>query len=202
MKLFRTITQFTVFSPLDPNLSINFFRFVNVQCSMFPYIQTLSHSSKSTCAGHFLNQLDHPRIIALGLASSVTMYPVGRSAWSLQYASKMAVGLGSAQATDEEARAEVEVLNSRLEKTSQLTKKIQASLARLESTGKSVQDAVGPIYGNTQKLQIIGSSTCLQMESGMYSDVIQILMELLELSNGSGSPQTSRAVKRILFARG
>lgn len=92
------------------------------------------------------------------------MYPVGRSAWSLQYASKMAVGLGSTQATDEEARAEVEVLNSRLEKTSQLTKKIQASLARLESTGKSVQDAVGPIYGNTQKLQVIGTSMYLRMD--------------------------------------
>ena len=88
--------------------------------------------------------------------------PVGRSAWSLQHASKMAVGLGSTQATDEEARAEVDVLKSRLEKTSQLTKKIQASLGRLESTGKSVQDAVGPIYGNTQKLQVIGTSLYLQ----------------------------------------
>jgi exocyst complex protein 7 len=78
----------------------------------------------------------------------------------------MAVGLGSTQATDEEARAEVDVLKSRLEKTSQLTKKIQASLARLESTGKSVQDAVGPIYGNTQKLQVIGSSMNLQVELG------------------------------------
>lgn len=69
----------------------------------------------------------------------------------------MAVGLGS-KAADEEARAEVEVLNSRLEKTSQLSKKIQASLARLESNGKSMQDAIGPIYGNTQKLQVMGTS--------------------------------------------
>jgi exocyst complex protein 7 len=71
---------------------------------------------------------------------------------------KMAISLGSRHAADEEARAEVEVLNSRLEKTSQLTKKIQASLARLETSGKSVQDAVGPLYGNTQKLQTIGTS--------------------------------------------
>jgi exocyst complex protein 7 len=61
-------------------------------------------------------------------------------------------------AADEEAQAEVEVLNSRLEKTSQLTKKIQASLTRLESSGRSVQDAIGPIYGNTQKLQVLGRS--------------------------------------------
>jgi len=69
----------------------------------------------------------------------------------------MAVGLGS-KAADEEARAEVEVLNSRLEKTSQLSKKIQASLTRLEASGKSMQDAIGPIYGNTQKLQVFGNS--------------------------------------------
>ncbi|TAQ89962.1 hypothetical protein B7494_g1698 [Chlorociboria aeruginascens] len=86
------------------------------------------------------------------------MYPTGRSAWSLASYSKMAVGLGSRQAADEEARAEVEVLNSRLEKTSQLTKKIQASLSRLESSGKSVQEAVGPLYGNTQKLQVLGNN--------------------------------------------
>ncbi|CAG8949268.1 hypothetical protein HYFRA_00004893 [Hymenoscyphus fraxineus] len=82
-----------------------------------------------------------------------------RSEWSVwRINQKMAISLGSRQAADEEARAEVEVLNSRLEKTSQLTKKIQASLARLESSGKSVQDAVGPLYGNTQKLQVLGTN--------------------------------------------
>ena len=60
--------------------------------------------------------------------------------------------------TDEEAQAEVEVLNSRLEKTSQLTRKIQASLSRLETSGRSVQKAIGPIYSNTQKLQVLGRS--------------------------------------------
>jgi exocyst complex protein 7 len=70
----------------------------------------------------------------------------------------MAVITSPRHAADEEAQAEVEVLNSRLEKTSQLTKKIQASLTRLESSGRSVQDAIGPIYGNTQKLQVLGRS--------------------------------------------
>jgi len=86
--------------------------------------------------------------------------PVGRRAWSLAVREKelnMALGLNS-KAADEEARAEVEVLNSRLEKTRQLNKKIQASLARLESNGKSMQEAIGPIYSNTQKLQIVGTS--------------------------------------------
>ncbi|KAG9241978.1 Cullin repeat-like-containing domain protein [Calycina marina] len=67
----------------------------------------------------------------------------------------MALGLGHA---DEEARAEVEVLNSRLEKTRQLNKKIQASLNRLETNGKSMQEAIGPIYQNTKRLQALGNN--------------------------------------------
>lgn len=70
----------------------------------------------------------------------------------------MALTVSPRHAADEEAQAEVEVLNSRLEKTSQLTKKIQASLTRLETSGRSVQEAIGPIYNNTQKLQVLGRS--------------------------------------------
>ncbi|KAI1809859.1 exocyst complex protein exo70 [Poronia punctata] len=61
-------------------------------------------------------------------------------------------------AADEEARAEVDVLNSRLEKTAQLTKKIQACLTRLEATGKSVRDVSGPLNGETKRLQILGNN--------------------------------------------
>lgn len=71
----------------------------------------------------------------------------------------MAVGLANGRhAADEEARAEVDVLNSRLEKTTQLTKKIQACLGRLEATGKSVRDVSGPLTGETKKLQILGNN--------------------------------------------
>ncbi|PMD23337.1 hypothetical protein NA56DRAFT_644230 [Hyaloscypha hepaticicola] len=70
----------------------------------------------------------------------------------------MAVGLGSRQAADEEARAEVEVLNSRLEKTRILNTKLAASLSRIEGSGKSVQEAIGPLYGNTQRLQVLGTN--------------------------------------------
>ena len=71
----------------------------------------------------------------------------------------MAVGLaGTRHALDEEARAEVDVLNSRLERTTQLTKKIQASLGRLETTGKSVRDVAGPLNGETRRLQVLGNS--------------------------------------------
>ncbi|KAI0972605.1 exocyst complex protein exo70 [Xylaria arbuscula] len=57
-----------------------------------------------------------------------------------------------------EARAEVDVLNSRLEKTTQLTKKIQACLTRLEATGKSVRDVSGPLNGETKRLQVLGNN--------------------------------------------
>ena len=70
----------------------------------------------------------------------------------------MPVARDTRQAADEEARAELDLLNSRLEKTTALNKKIQASLARLEATGKGLQEAVGPIYSNTQKLQVLGKS--------------------------------------------
>lgn len=72
----------------------------------------------------------------------------------------MAVGItgNNRHAADEEARAEVDVLNSRLEKTTQLTKKIQACLGRLEATGKSVRDVAAPLNGETKKLQILGHS--------------------------------------------
>lgn len=71
----------------------------------------------------------------------------------------MAVGLTNGRhAADEEARAEVDVLNSRLEKTSQLTKKIQACLGRLEITGNSVREVSAPLNGETKKLQVLGNS--------------------------------------------
>jgi len=57
-----------------------------------------------------------------------------------------------------EESAEVEVLFANMDKLKGLTKKIQASLNRLESSGRSVQEAIGPIYGNTQKLQVTNSS--------------------------------------------
>lgn len=74
----------------------------------------------------------------------------------------MAVGLSSSRhAAEEEARAEVDVLNSRLEKTAQLTKKIEGCLGRLEATGKSVRDVVAPLNGETKNLQILGNSQWL-----------------------------------------
>ena len=47
----------------------------------------------------------------------------------------------------------MEVLYANLEKMKSLSRKIQGSMARLDVSGKVVQDAIGPIYGNTQRLQ-------------------------------------------------
>lgn len=79
----------------------------------------------------------------------------------------MAVGLATSgtsgllgrHAAEEEARAEVDVLNSRLDKTSQLTKKIETCLNRLDATGKSVHEVAGPLNGETKRLQVLGRST-------------------------------------------
>ncbi|KAI1921613.1 exocyst complex component exo70 [Ophidiomyces ophidiicola] len=57
-----------------------------------------------------------------------------------------------------EESAEVEVLYADLEKLNALTKKIQGSLSRLEASGKVVKDAIGPIYNNTQGLQVTNNN--------------------------------------------
>ncbi len=59
---------------------------------------------------------------------------------------------------DEDDRAQVELLQARLEKTVLLTKKIRTSQSRLETSGSSVQQAIGPIYNNTQRLQVLTKS--------------------------------------------
>lgn len=58
-----------------------------------------------------------------------------------------------ARAAFAEESAEVEVLYANLEKMKSLTKKIQGSMGRLDTSGRTVQEAIGPIYGNTQRLQ-------------------------------------------------
>ncbi|KAI9816230.1 MAG: exocyst complex component exo70 [Pycnora praestabilis] len=66
--------------------------------------------------------------------------------------------VGQRNAAFTEERAEVEVLNANLEKLKGITKKIQGSMTRLNTSGTMVQQAIGPIYGNTQKLQIINTN--------------------------------------------
>lgn len=57
-----------------------------------------------------------------------------------------------------EEAAEVEVLHANLDKMKSLSKKIQGSMNRLEVSGRTVQDAIGPVYGNTQKLQTMSTN--------------------------------------------
>jgi len=52
----------------------------------------------------------------------------------------------------------VEVLLANVDKLKGLTRKIQGSLQRLETTGQGVQDAIKPVYGNTSRLQITNTS--------------------------------------------
>ncbi|KAH7084299.1 Cullin repeat-like-containing domain protein [Paraphoma chrysanthemicola] len=66
--------------------------------------------------------------------------------------------VGPRKAALAEESAEVEVLFANMDKMKNLTKKIQASVNRLDASGKAVQEAISPIYGNTQKLQIANTN--------------------------------------------
>lgn len=57
-----------------------------------------------------------------------------------------------------EESAEVEVLFANMEKLKGLTKKIQGSLNRLETSGSSMKEAMSPIHGNTQRLQVTNTN--------------------------------------------
>ena len=109
---------------------------------------------------------------------------------------------GPKNAAFAEESAEVEVLLASLGKTKDLTKRITASLTRLDVSGKIVKDAIGPIYGNTQQLQI----TSRNIEK--VNEAIEKLKQPLD-SRGreegiiragpknAGLPQYLSALKRI-----
>lgn len=63
------------------------------------------------------------------------------------------------QAAEEEA--EVDVLKSRLEATAQIQRKIEARLAEVMVTGKSLDDAAKPLNGAIKSPQRLLESTSL-----------------------------------------
>lgn len=98
---------------------------------------------------------------ALRIVDDIALQLSSFSSSRISVARVMAIGAlsnSTYHAIDEEARAEVDVLNSRLDRTTQLTKKIQASLGRLEATGQSVRDVAGPLNGETRRLQTLSKS--------------------------------------------
>lgn len=54
-----------------------------------------------------------------------------------------------------EESAEVEVLYANLDKLKILTKRMQGSLTRLETNGRVVKEAIGPVHNNTQSSQTV-----------------------------------------------
>ncbi|KAK3936956.1 hypothetical protein QBC46DRAFT_393835 [Diplogelasinospora grovesii] len=56
---------------------------------------------------------------------------------------------------EEEARAEVDVINAHLKKQAEITKKIQACLGRIEAAGKSLHDATEGLDDDTKKSLIV-----------------------------------------------
>ena len=63
-----------------------------------------------------------------------------------------------------EQRAEVEVLSAEAAKSENLSKRIKASMTRLESGAHVVKEAIGPVFTNTQELQTINRNVDNIME--------------------------------------
>lgn len=57
-----------------------------------------------------------------------------------------------------EESAEVEVLFAEAAKFGNISKRIKASLGRLDSGAQIIKDAMGPVYSNTQDLQTTNGS--------------------------------------------
>ena len=72
-----------------------------------------------------------------------------------------------------EESAEVEVLYANLDKLKTLTKKMQGSLTRLETNGRVVKEAIGPVHNNTQSSQTVIQSTAF-LQFGLRSVLIEV----------------------------
>ena len=57
-----------------------------------------------------------------------------------------------------EESAEVEILFAEAAKFDSISRKMKASLARLEDGGQIVKDSIGPVYSSTQSLQVVNSN--------------------------------------------
>ncbi|KAH9808633.1 Exocyst complex protein exo70 [Teratosphaeria destructans] len=64
----------------------------------------------------------------------------------------------SKRAAYAEEAAEVEVLSANVDKLKSIRKRIGGSLERLEQSGRVMQEAMGPVYGNTQRLQTMSTN--------------------------------------------
>lgn len=92
------------------------------------------------------------------LLSVHSLFPAHLLLFIHDWLPSLGIMVGPKNTTYAEESAEVEVLYANLDKLKILTKKIQGSLDRLETSGKVVKDAIGPIYSNTQTLQITNSN--------------------------------------------
>ena len=76
-----------------------------------------------------------------------------------------------------EERAEVEVLFAEATKSENLSKRIKASMARLESGAHVVKEAIGPVFTNTQELQTVNRNV---------DNIMDFIEKLLAASDDKG----------------
>ena len=76
-----------------------------------------------------------------------------------------------------EERAEVEVLFAEAAKSENLSKRIKASMARLESGAHVVKEAIGPVFTNTRELQTVNRNV---------DSILEFIEKLLAASDDKG----------------
>ena len=76
-----------------------------------------------------------------------------------------------------EERAEVEVLFAEAAKSENLSRRIKASMARLESGAHVVKEAIGPVFTNTQELQTVNRNV---------DNILDFVDKLLAVSDDKG----------------
>lgn len=83
----------------------------------------------------------------------------------------------SRKAAFAEESAEVEVLFAEAAKFDVISKKIKASLARLENGGQIVKDSIRPVHSDTQSLQTMNTSQYM-LEIASLGEVINFSVDV------------------------
>lgn len=100
-----------------------------------------------------------------------------------------------------EEKAEVEVLFAALSKFNDINKRLAASRNRVEESGRIIDESIRPIYGNTQKLQIMNTSKALSWIDGPVDNKDTDARQTSTLSSVRSTTYRSHWIKRIMRSK-
>jgi len=103
-----------------------------------------------------------------------------------------------------EERAEVELLLAQAEKQKDFNKRLEASVVRVEDIARKLDEAMGPVYNDTQSLSVVTNSEDPLAPSGFtFTDhTLQMLSEFYRNSGGRQSLWKVKRSKNEPFAMG